>query len=252
MTKHLHQLGLSQDEATIFLSLVDAPKTALDVSRATGVNRSSVYRIIDELAEKSLVHELTTDKGKLVAVHPDALELLVIEQERRAEAHRDTFAQLVPLLESVRDRDSALAVRTYSGVAGVKQMLWNELRSKTEVLMFSCGPLELALGPRWPEKYRAEIIRRGIKQRSIENPGIYSLPLSKLAAYGWHYNARQLPREVLAINHELSIHDDIISLYNSWTDNMQIGTEIKNPFLANFMRQIFEHYWRLSSEDQSA
>lgn len=243
----LQHLGLNQDEATIFMCLVDAPKTLLEVSRVTGIHRSNVYRIVDGLIEKSLIHELTTDSGKLIATaQPEALELLVVEQETVAETKRATLGQILPALEGMKGRDDAFEVKTYTGIAGVKQMLWNELKTQTGILIFTCGPMELILGSRWPEKYRAEIISRGIVQRSIENPGAYESPLSQIYNYDKHYIARHIPKDLLSINHELSIHDDTVSLYNSWTDNVQLGTEIKNPFLANFMRQMFEHYWSLA------
>lgn len=245
----LQQLGLSQDEAMIFLCLVDAPKTLLEVSRVTGIHRSNVYRIVDGLIEKSIIHELTTDSGKLIAAaQPEALELLVVEQEAVAEAQRATFKTLLPVMEGIRGRDSAFEVKTYTGIAGVKQMLWNELKTQNGILMYSCGPMELVLGSRWPDKYRAEIVRRNIIQRSIENPRTYELPFSRVYNYDKYYIARQVPKDLLSINHELTIHDDTVSLYNSWTDNVQLGTEIKNPFLANFMRQMFEHYWSLATE----
>ena len=249
----LQQLGLSNDEASIFMSLVDAPKTLLEVSRATGIHRSTVYRIVDELMQRSIVHEVTTNDGKMIAAaNPEALELLVVDQEKIAATRRSTFQQLLPLLKDMQGRDDAFAVRTYKGVAGAKQMLWNELRTKTGILIFTCAPMEVRFGSRWPEKYRAEIIRRGIVQRGIENPGIYTSPLSQLPRHDQHYIRRLIPRDVLSIDHELTIHDDTISLYNSWHDHTQLGTEIKNPFLANFMRQIFEHYWALGSSSVDA
>jgi sugar-specific transcriptional regulator TrmB len=245
----LRLLGLSKDEATIFMSLLDAPKSLLEVSRDTDIARSNIYRIVDKLMKKSIVHELTTEEGRVFAcVKPEALELLVIEQEKIAENHRKNFNQILPLLQNLENRDNMFATKTYVGVAGLKQMLWNELKSETEILIYTCGPMERVLGKQWPEKYRAEIIERGIMQRSIENPGCYDPPLSLLKDYDSHYIARRISKDILPINHELTIHDDTVSIYNSWYDNVQLGTEIKNPFLANFMRQIFEHYWSLASE----
>lgn len=248
----LKQLGLREDEASIFICLLYAPKTLLEVSRTTGIARSNVYRIVDGLIEKSLIHELMTESGKMLAsVQPEALELLVIEQEKIAETRRAGFNQLLPFLNNLKDQDNIFATKTYGGLPGLKQMLWNELKTTGEILMFSCGPLELALGRRWAEKYRAEIIDRGIVQRSVENIKPRQDPISAYAAYDRHYLVRELPVEMLSINHELSIHDDTVSLYNSWTDHTQLGTEIKNPFLANFMRQVFEHYWSLANEPPS-
>lgn len=243
----LKELGLSDDETTIFMCLLAGPKTLLEVSRTTGIARSSVYRITDGLHEKSIVHEITSESGRpLASVQPEALELLVMEQEKIAEAQRNTFSQLLPLFESLKNEDTIFATKTYAGVPGVKQMLWNELKTESEILMFSCGPMEMLIGRRWAEKYRGEIISRKIAQRSIENTKPRLDSLSGHAKYSEFYLMRELPKSVLAISHELTIHDDTISLYNSWTDNTQLGTEIKNPFLANFMRQIFEHYWQLA------
>lgn len=245
----LIELGLNDDEAAILICLLNAPKTLLEVSRVTGIARSSVYRLVDGLISKSIVHELTTENGKVLAsVDPEALELLVVEQEKAAEARRAGFNQLIPLLSDIKNQDSMFATRTYGGVAGLKQMLWNELKTKGEILMFSCGPLELVTGRRWAEKYRAEIIHRRIMQRSIENTKPRHQPLSAFPEYDNFYIVRQLPKELLTIHHELTIHDDTISIYNSWTDHTQLGTEIKNPFLANFMRQVFEQYWKIAEK----
>ena len=251
----LQQLGLTADEVAIFTTLLDAPRTQLEVSRATNIARSNVYRIVDGLVAKGIVHELTTDSGKVVAsATPEALELLVIEQEKLAQKRRASFDQILPLLNDLQGRDDIFTTKNYIGVAGLKQMLWNELKTKGEILMFSCGPLELATGRYWAEKYRSEIIERGIMQRSIENTKLIPNPSpSQLSAhpdYPKYYQARYIPDSLLSINHEISIHDDTISFYNAWTDNVRIGTEIKNPFLATFMRQMFEHYWDLASSEQ--
>lgn len=248
----LRQLGLSEDEAMVFMSLLDAPRTQLEVSRATGIARSNVYRLVDQLASKGVVHESVTDNGKLIAsALPESLELLVVEQERLARERRAGFDKILPILKNIQGRDSAFETKTYSGIPGLKQMLWNELKTQGEILMFSCGPLDQVTGRYWAENYRAEIIHRGIVQRSIENKKIQPSPsasqLSEHEAYPDFYLVRYIPDHVLAIHHELTIHDDTVSFYNSWTDNTQIGTEIKNPFLAAFMRQMFEHYWSIAA-----
>lgn len=252
LTDALRRLGLNEDEATVFLCLVDAPRTLLEVSRATHLHRSNVYRIADNLAQKGIVHEVTTDNDRvLAAADPQALELLVVEQECAAAARRADFSLLLPLLQDLSGRDNEFAIKTYSGVAGVKQMLWNELKTSTEVLILSCGSLDLETGRQWAEKERAEIIRRGIFIRSIENLPVRQTPLSAHDAYTRHYNVRYIAKETLHIMPEIAVYDTTTCIYNSWRSHAHIGTEIKNPLLASFMRQIFEHYWQLATPPEA-
>lgn len=246
----LQQLGLSKNEAIIFLYLINEPKTPLEVSRATNIHRSNVYRIVDELMEKGLVCELSAPNGRsLASAKPEALELLVIEQERKAETQRADFGKLLSLLQNIKGHETDFATKSYIGVAGMKQMLWNELGTTTEILVFSYyGSLTLTTDERWAEKYRQEIITRGIIERNIENPVASTMPLTAHGEYTNHYITRYISDEVLAIKSEISIYDNTVSLYDSWTNSTKIGTEIKSPFLAAFMRQVFEHYWNLASK----
>jgi DNA-binding MarR family transcriptional regulator len=243
----LQLLGLNKDEAAIFLCLSTGPKNQLGISRETGIARSNVYRIVDKLAEKGLVHGVTTFADKqLISARPENLEQLVVKQEELAESQRNGFIQVLPLLASLENRDDSFAVETYAGIGGLKQMLWNELGSSGEILCFSCGSLNSATGSWWAEKFRAEIISRGIKQRGLENAVSNHITTSLHGAYSDHYQIRFISEVILTIKPEITIHDDTISIYNSWTDDNQLGTEIKNPYLAAFMRQMFEHYWQLA------
>jgi len=250
LTKRLQNLGVGKDEADIFLRLLEMPQTRIELSRATGIVRSNVYRIVDGMTQKGLVCEQTTSAGKLlVSVEPEALEVLVVEQETTAQMHRDTLTELLPMLKQLRNQSTAFGVKTYSGLGGFKQMFWNELRSSSEILLFSCDPLQLATGQRWAEKYRTEVIRRGLRIRGIENLEKKGRTLTDNIQYeDQHYHARYLPEAMLTLKFELSIHDDTISIYNQLVDKIHVGTEIHNPFLAAFMRQIFEQYWALAVE----
>jgi sugar-specific transcriptional regulator TrmB len=241
----LQTLGLSQNEALIFLALLDAPKNPTEVSRLTGIARSNVYRIVDTLVEKGILREQTTTDGKLLAAaDPTALELLIVSHEHAVQQQRLEFTQLLPSLVGKAGTENSFSIHTYRGLSGIKQMLWNELKSK-EILIFCAGSLDIGPGRRWAEKYRAEIIARNITQRSIENSDSVSTH-SEHRKYTDHYDLRFLPKRVLAIQPEITIHDDTISIYNSWEHDVQLGTEIKNPFLAAFMRQLFEHYWQMA------
>ncbi|HSE29834.1 MAG TPA: helix-turn-helix domain-containing protein [Candidatus Saccharimonadales bacterium] len=246
----LEALGLTRDEIKIFLSLVSAPRTPLELSRETGIARSNVYRIVDVLAEKGLVGQLTTSNDKLIsAASIENLELLVVDQEAKASQFRSNFLDLNSLLASFKSKDEGFEVKTFSGIGGLKQMLWNELHATSEVLLFSGKTLNAPLGKVWAEKFRNEVVMRKIHLRSIENIGVNPFELSDDPGYTKFYRAKYISKEVLNIQAELSIYDNTIAIYNSFGHGLHLGTEVKNPFLAAFMRQVFENYWHLAKTD---
>lgn len=241
-------LGLSRDEAAIFVELLNAPKSQLGVSRATGIVRSNVYRIVDGLMERGLLVNHTSPSGRLLAAaRPDALERLVVEQEVLAKEQRLQLNDLLPSLLGFGAESESFTVRTYVGVNGIKQMLWNELRTKSEILLFSGDTLDKATGRQWAEKFRREVVERGIKTRGIQNLRDKNQTLSAHTEYDQHYRPRFVSQELLDIQLEVSVYDDKVCIYNSLAHDSQLGTEVTNSFLARFMRQVFEHYWSIAT-----
>lgn len=240
----LERLGLSADEAVIFLQLLKGSKTQLEVSRLTGIVRSNVYRIVDGLVRRGILVEYTDPNGKkLTVANPDSLELLVVEQEQLAQEQRAQLGQILPLLAGFQDNTEQFHIQTYVGVGGIKQMLWNELQARSEILLFSGYSLDVATGRRWAEKFRLEVIERDLKTRGLQNERDRGVKLSGFNAYTDHYQARYISNNSLDIQLEISIYDNKVCIYNSLAHDSHMGTEITNPFLAQFMRQIFEQYW---------
>lgn len=247
----LEQLGLTDEEALIFSALQDGPKTPLVINRLTGINRTSVYRVIEDLRAKSLVRVAVDDKGgkRIEAAEPQVLEVLLVDQEVALERQRSLLDETMSLLQNLRVEGPANAfkVMTFEGTAGLKQMLWNELKTKGEICMFSSDfTLASAAGNRWAEKFRALITERKIPQRSLENTTArHVLEETKVSGYKDVYEVRYLPKEMLDIQQEITIHDGIVSIYNWNIDNeeIKIGIEIHNKQYAAFMKTVFESYW---------
>lgn len=243
ITKQLRRFGLTRDESEVVLCLLRSPKTLLAVSRITGIARSSVYSLAGRLMDKGILHRvMSSDDKLLVGVMPETLELLIVAQEQKALADRLAFADMLPVLKALNGQDGLFSVRSYSGISGVKQMLWNELKTKTDILIFSYSSIDVATGKKWAERYRGELIDRGISQRAVSNQSP-SQSFSSREKYREHYISRYVAKNVIEVNPELTIHDDVVSIYGSWDSSIQLGTEIKSEFFARFMRQVFEKYW---------
>jgi sugar-specific transcriptional regulator TrmB len=249
--EQLHQLGLTHDEAKIYVELLHEPNTHLRLSVITGINRTKVYRLVENLEKRSLVAKRTDDRGTFwVAADPGTLEIAVVTEEKKVRSQRQVLSQLLPSLESFKSRDkSAFVVRTYEGLEGLKQMVWHELKAKGEMLTFGGQTIEdLITDHYWAEKHRALTIEAGYTLREILNPDIDRPTFTNNETFmRYHYQYRQLPSSVVHFNEQTVIYNDTVSIYH-WREDQKVGVEIISKTYANMMRKVFEYYWQIAKE----
>jgi len=80
----LKKLGFNEKEISVYLTVLEQGKTKpSDVSRMTGINRSTVYGIAKELVQKNIiVEDLAGKQSYLVALPPEDLKMLAQKEER--------------------------------------------------------------------------------------------------------------------------------------------------------------------------
>jgi sugar-specific transcriptional regulator TrmB len=250
--KKLNIIGLSKDEARIYIALLENVSTYLELARNTGISRSTVYRNIESLRLKGLVHVSVDESyGKNIApADPSVLENLLVDKEINLAQQRAAISDTLPVLRQIGKQkiDFGYKVLTFEGVAGLKQMLWNELKANGEICIFASEVLDKLAGTRWAEKYRAQEVEKKIMHRALENPdALHVLDRTKIN-YAPFYKVRYVDKKILDIRQELSIHDDVVSIYNWNTDRdeIKIGIEVHSLQYAAFMKAIFETYWKLA------
>ena len=252
----LRRLGLSIDESRVYLALLEEPLTHLELARKTDINRTKIYRLADSLMARSLIAEKQRDDGKfLVATDPANLQIGISSAQEKLALQQQVFKNTLPALtelytnKNTRPNDS-FTIDTFEGSAGLKQMLWNELKTAGEICIYAHDTLDQVAGKRWAEKYRAEITDRKIPHRVLENTDSrHVLDHTKVVDYKTIYNVRFLTRSILDLQQELTIHDDIVSIYNWNSDGegAKVGLEIHNQQFADFQRAIFETYWKMAA-----
>lgn len=248
--QYLKALNLTGDEAKMYLALLKAPTSHLEVSRATGINRTKVYRLADQLEKRSLITTRTDDRGTfLVAADPATLEVDLVTQEEKLKNQRAIFDQLLPTLNSIQTDAVSFAVQTYEGVEGFKQMLWHELKTKSEILIFGNGAIQDLVGSqRWAEKHRAMTVKADYKVRELLNPGAKPSVFTQNREFmDNNYRERFLEPEKLLMKHQVTIYNDTVATY-CWRDDQKVGIEVINNANAQMMRQMFEHYWKLAGD----
>ena len=251
ITTQLTQFGLDEVEVQIYLSLLEkGEKTPLDLSRETNINRSKIYRYLDRLKLKHLIEE--TDKGRglrLKAANPDSFQLLILEKERELKNQKELLPDIVKELASLPgSARSGFEIKHYHGTDGLKQMLWNHLKAKKEILVFGYENRNNIAGKAFAETIRFEQVERKITKIEIEiatDQGNYWY--TSVANWGKFYKSRYIPPRILNIKQYQVIFNDTISILN-WADGNKVGIEITNQNFADMSKQIFWKFWDIAGD----
>jgi hypothetical protein len=174
----------------------------------------------------------------------------IVTQEEKIRNQRSALDLLMPTLQAVKAGDpSAFVVNTYEGVEGFKQMLWHELKTEGEELIFGSGTIDDLVGDaRWAERHRDMTTAQGYKIRELLNPGgknpVFTLNETFMEQ---HYTYRVLPANTLYLQNQMVIYNDTVGIYH-WRHEQKVGMEVINKDYATFMRQVFENYWMLADQ----
>lgn len=245
---NLRRLGLGMDEAKVYMELLREPSTHLRLSHNTGINRTTIYRVVEDLEKKSLISRRTDDRGTfLTASDPSTLEVGLVTKEERLKQQRLILDQLVPQLNNFTSKNNKIfTVQTYEGVEGIKQMCWHVLQTKDEVLGFGAQTMEDLTGDhRWAEKVRERAVEAGFLMRQIINEDTKLSIISSNKEYLKRYNCRTIPSKKIFFNEHILIYNDTVAIFN-WQENQKVGVEIVSKTYTQMMREVFENFWQIA------
>ena len=120
--KYLIEIGLSEKEAEVYLSLLEGDSySILTLSKKTKINRTTIYSVIKSLLEKGLVSETTINtKTRYLAESPDRLETFINNQKNLLEENSKKLIDIVPQLKSIqREMGERPIVKYFEGKEGL-------------------------------------------------------------------------------------------------------------------------------------
>lgn len=130
-------LGISPKEVAVYSTLLELEKAKVSaLSRIAKIPRTSLYPILEKLAERGFVHRLMVhNHEEWTADDPKDLY-------RTARASLKQFGALLPVLEKSKGQLSQQAKKTsdvvfYRGRAGIKKAYWDVLRQPIGARVFS-------------------------------------------------------------------------------------------------------------------
>lgn len=241
--------GLDDVEIPLYLHLLqNGPKTPLDLSRETNVNRSRIYRYLDRLKTKKLIEENAVGRGiSLKAANPKNLELLVHEKERELKEQKASLPTLLKELTGLPgELEKVFEVKYYHGPEGLKQLMWNHLSANKEILAFSYRNKNDTVGKTFAERIREEQVERKIMLYEIENETDQG-DFWYTGVQGWpkYYQSRYISPKILEIKQYIGIFNNTVSIAN-WIDNEPVGIEVVNAVYASTQRQLFRKFWEIA------
>lgn len=246
LVKIFKQIGLTNKHARVYESLITKTNvTPLALARETKINRTSLYRYLEELREKGLVELVLGDKSNRYRANADGLNQYLVSEESRVENLKQTIPSLVAEL-SKQEVVGGSEVKYYQGVEGLKQMLWNVVSSGKEYVGLGYQDWNTSVGKAYAERLRSKNMETGATSREITNQVDDSFDYTSLGkGYGRVYEHKWIDPKILEVKHDTYIYGEVFAYYYHYHGEY-FGVEIHNKEIARTERQMFEILWRLA------
>jgi sugar-specific transcriptional regulator TrmB len=251
LTQELKNLGLNDKEAQVYLVLLTkGPQTPLELSRNTKLNRTTIYRLMENMKEVGFVEEILDQKStKFEASSPSKLGMLLTRKEMELEGLKTNYSKLISDLSVIEHNPaSSTKVIYFRSKSGLQQLLWNTLKAgKSENVGYGYLNWNESVGKPFAEKLRQECVNRKLYAREILNTIDRDRGFTQVTHYFDFYQNRYLPPKILEIKHDTYIYNDVFAFYH-FLQNELFGIEIHNAEIAKTQRQIFEILWKMAKK----
>lgn len=245
---YIQELGFSPDAGRLYSELVTkGPMTILEASRATGIERTALYRLIDDLTGRGLVEELLEHKTRrLQAVATNKIKDILESEKKRVQKLDSEFSEFENIINAL-PQSNTTQVRYFRGINGIKQILWNETKAKGGLIGYTYRNLAEVVGQKYFEEYAREIEKNKVVSRDLRCDSFLDSSDSPefvrrhIDSSAWRY----LLDSVMHLTHNLDVYNDVVAIYY-WQNNDVFGVEIQNQLIADMQRSIFETLWKLA------
>jgi sugar-specific transcriptional regulator TrmB len=241
----IQNLGFAEKEASVYIALLQLGQaTAYHVAKQSGLKQPTAYVILDTLITKGAARKiLSANKTQYVATDP--VEIFVEARSRVTQAE----AALPSLRALAQNKEKVVQTSYYEGLDGIKEMyknLLNEVAGKSYDGFFARDTdTPKALAEYWRE-LNQEMIKRKIKLRGIT---------TKDKTTQEYFDSAKVPKELFELRalfpdiYSSNISIEIYGDFTQITSHRYVqGILIKNPDIANVMRQIFEIAWKKTAK----
>lgn len=235
--KILRMLGLSDAATKVYLAALELGEATIqDLSRKSGVKRTSIYNFIESLKQQHIL--LETKKGKRnVYSSADIDQVFEMGKLRLME-----FQTILPELRAIQNRSpNKPRVTFHEGIEGIKELYANTLNEGKAIVGWSDYEyMKKGLGDRYFRYYPLERTKRGITFKSIARDSAAARESAKL-------DSERL-RETKFITTgdlrtEVNIYGNKVSLM-SFRAITPFAVLIEDPNIAETFRVAWNELWK--------
>jgi sugar-specific transcriptional regulator TrmB len=244
LKKYLEKLGIEPEATGIYLELAkQGHSSALQLSKASGISRTQVYRHLDDLKNIGLVSAEQLSYGTLYRALPlENIEGLLANREAETAAIRRNLTGMAKFVQELAGTgDNQATVRHYYGIAGLKQANWNLTKADKEFRVFEAAHLDQHLDKAFARKHREKCLEKQLISYDLTNNTTVRLkdiePDDPERSF-----YRHIDPQTLRINFEIYIYNERITLLD-YRRGHEMAIEIDHPILHAMMRQLFDAMW---------
>lgn len=240
----LTQFGVNELEAKIYLEILSGRgDTALSLSRNLRLARTKVYRLLDNLIARGMVITRLGERGtKFTALAPDQLNLLLSDREHELDKLRTTLPTLQSLLSTLRGPSPKSQVLYYHGLEGLKQVTYNSLKARGELLTYELSTMNAFLSKKEAEDLRRKFVANKITSRTLTNATHLEAWTDVPEIVEKYWKIRHIASNDKPFEFEILIYNDVYCMYR-YTGKDIFCVEIHSQELADMQRQLFEYLW---------
>ncbi len=237
----LIQAGLSEEQALVYEALLEkGPQKASPLSSWTGIKRSLIYKILEQLETMGLV-EKKGGPGTVAVFSPLHPSLLMHDLERKEKELALAKDMLTHSLGTLSSKYNLIAgkpnVQFYEGKEAIAQVTNEFPKNEKEIRQFINIGRAMEQFPDETVGHLHQRIKAGISKRMIvpdtEPNRAYVKKGSELTEFRFIKNV--LPTAV-------QIYDDKVSML-TLTPEKVVGLVIEDSAISETFKMLFDEYW---------
>jgi sugar-specific transcriptional regulator TrmB len=239
LEEKLKILELNDKEAKIYWAILRARRaTVIELAKATGIKRTTVYHCLDALVGKGLINRIIKDSHKYYyAEDPEeSLKSMVKEKE-------EAIKKLIPDLKSIFGTELYQPeIRIYRNVSGIRKVLEDIIATKEPVARYYLSEynLEDMAGADFVDDFVKRRIASGVKSLALRSFK-YKPEREKDTTHDKQNREVRFVPENIIIKPYICIYDDKVAMIS--TKDEKLGFIVQSHEFAEAQKAIFDMIW---------